>query len=103
MFLDINVSEYIRLTEGVPFLEKARRSAIEKRDIGLSVLGFHDYIQSKGCAFGDVQSRILNKSIFSTIRKYVDEMNESLANKLGACPMAEEVGLRSEERRVGKY
>ena len=93
MFLDINVSEYIRLTEGVPFLEKARRSAIEKRDIGLSVLGFHDYIQSKGCAFGDVQSRILNKSIFSTIRKYVDEMNESLANKLGACPMAEEVGL----------
>lgn len=35
MFLDIMVEEYITLSEGIPFLEKARRSAIEKRDIGL--------------------------------------------------------------------
>lgn len=35
MFLDICVSEYIRLTEGIPFMEKSRQSAIEKRDIGL--------------------------------------------------------------------
>lgn len=35
MFLDIMVEEYIKLSEGVLFLEKARRSAIEKRDIGL--------------------------------------------------------------------
>src|SRR5699024_10759853 len=34
-FLDIMVEEYIELTEGVPFLEKARRSAIEKRDVAL--------------------------------------------------------------------
>lgn len=93
MFLDICVSEYIRLTEGVKFLEKARRSAIEKRDIGLGALGFHDYIQSKGYAFGDLDSRRVNRHIFSTIRKYVDKTNEYLANKLGACPMAREAGL----------
>lgn len=93
MFLDICVSEYIRLTEGVLFLEKARISAIEKRDIGLGTLGFHDYIQSKGFAFGDLDSRRVNREIFSTIRKYVDEINSELADKLGACPMAKEAGL----------
>ena len=34
MFLDIMVTEFIDLTEGIPFMEKARRSAIEKRDKG---------------------------------------------------------------------
>ena len=93
IFLDIMVEEYIELTEGVPFLEKARRSAIEKRDVALGTLGFHDYIQEKGCAFGDVQSRVINKSIYKTIQKYCKETNIELANTLGACPMAKEVGL----------
>jgi len=93
MFLDITVEEYIRLTENVPFLEKARRSAIEKRDIGLGTLGFHDYIQSKGLAFGDVGCRALNKQIYSTIRKYVDETTEELAINLGSPKMCAEAGL----------
>lgn len=93
MFLDIMVEEYIRLTEGVPFLEKARKSAIEKRDIGLGTLGFHDYIQSKGYAFGDIGSRIVNKEIYSTIREVCNETNVELANSLGACSMALEAEL----------
>jgi ribonucleoside-diphosphate reductase alpha chain len=93
MFLDINVSEFIRLTEGVPFMEKARRSAIEKRDIGLGVLGFHEYLQSKGAAFGDLQSRRINKEIFSTIRRYMDEYAIEIGEKLGSPAMCEEAGL----------
>jgi ribonucleoside-diphosphate reductase alpha chain len=81
MFLDINVSEFIRLTEGVSFMEKARRSAIEKRDIGLGVLGFHEYLQSKGAAFGDLESRRINKEIFSTIRRYMDEYAVEIGEK----------------------
>lgn len=93
LFLDIMVEEYIELTEGVPFLEKARKSAIEKRDVALGTLGFHDYIQSKGCAFGDVQSRVLNRDIYKTLQKYCKETNIELANLLGACSMAKEAGL----------
>lgn len=93
MFLDIMVEEYIRLTEGVPFLEKARKSAIEKRDIGIGTLGFHDYIQSKGYAFGDIGSRLLNKEIYATIRDVCDNVNIELAEKLGACKMALEAEL----------
>ena len=93
MFLDIMVEEYIRLSEGVPFLEKARKSAIEKRDIGLGTLGFHDYIQEKGYAFGDIGSRLVNKDIYSTLREVCDGVNIELAEKLGACSMALEAGL----------
>lgn len=93
MFLDINVSEFIRLTEGVPFMEKARRSAIEKRDVGLGLLGFHDYIQGKGCAFGDLQSRFINKQIFSTIRKYAEEYTTEIGEKLGSPKMCQDAGM----------
>lgn len=94
MYLDIMVEEYIRLTEGIPFMEKARRSAMEKRDIGLGTLGFHEYIQSKGCAFGDLQSRIINKEIYSTLRKYGEEVTLEMAEKLGSPKMCKEAGLK---------
>ncbi len=93
MFLDINVSEFIRLTEGVSFMEKARRSAIEKRDVGLGLLGFHEYIQSKDCAFGDLGSRMINTEIFSTMRKYVDEYNVEIGAKLGSPKMCVDAGI----------
>lgn len=93
MFLDICVSEFIRLTENVPFMEKARRSAIEKRDIGLGALGFHEYLQSKDCAFGDLESRWINKKIFSTIRKYAEEYTEEIGEKLGSPKMCQDAGM----------
>lgn len=92
-FLDINVSEFIRLTEGVPFFEKARKSAMKKRDIGLGTLGFHDYLQSKDMAYGDVQSRIINKDIYSKIREVGEEYTKEIAEKLGSPGMCQEAGL----------
>ena len=73
MFLDIVNEEYIKLSEGIPFLEKAHNSAKKKRDIGLGALGFAELLQMKGFAYGDMYSRALNKKIFSTIRKYGEE------------------------------
>lgn len=93
MFLDIVNEEYIRLTEGVPFLEKARRSAIEKRDIGLGTLGFHELLQTKGFAFGDIYSRMLNKKIYSTMRICGEEITKEMAEKLGSPKMCKEAGL----------
>jgi len=92
-FLDIINEEYIILSEGVVGLEKARRSAMEKRDIGLGVLGFHEMLQRKGYAFGDLQSRALNAQIFSYIRDCGEEYTKELAEFRGSCPMAEEAGL----------
>ena len=93
MFLDIVNEEYIRLTKDIPFLEKSRRSAIEKRDIGLGTLGFHELLQSKGYAFGDMYSRNLNKVIYSTIRKYGEGITKEMGEKLGSPLMCQLAGL----------
>ena len=93
MFLDIVNEEYIKLSEGVPFLEKANRSAKEKRDIGLGVIGFHEYLQMNECAFGDILSRSLNKEIFSTIRKYAEEVTFEMGEKLGSPEYCQKAGL----------
>lgn len=92
-YLDICVSEFIRLTEGIPFMEKARRSAIEKRDIGLGALGFHEYLQSKGMAFGDINSRFANREIFKTIQDAGLEYAEEIGKKLGSPKLCQEAGL----------
>src|SRR5690606_38141803 len=56
-------------------------------------LGFHEYLQMKGCAYGDVMSRALNKQIYSTIRKVADETTRELAERLGPAPLAKEAGI----------
>lgn len=93
MFLDICVSEYIRLTEGIPFMEKSRRSALEKRDLGLGTLGYHDLLQSKGFAFGDMGSRMLNKEIYKTIREIGEEYTKEIGEKIGSPKMCQEAGM----------
>lgn len=93
IFLDICVSEFIKLTDGVPFMEKARRSAIEKRDIGLGTLGFHEYLQMNDCAFGDINSRCINYEIYSTIQQYANEYAYEYGLKLGSPKMCEDANL----------
>lgn len=93
MFLDIMNEEYIKLTEGVPFMGKARRAAINKRDIGLGVLGFHEMLQKRGFAFGDMYSRALNKDIFKFLRAQGEIATKEMAEKLGSAPICEEAGM----------
>lgn len=93
MFLDINVEEYIKLTEGVPFLERARKSAIEKRDIGLGTMALHSLFQQRGFAFGDIGSRILNNQIYSTLREVGEEYAKEMGEKLGSPLLCQEAGL----------
>ena len=93
MFLDIMNEEYIKLTEGVPFMEKARKSAIEKRDIGLGALGFHELLQSKHFAYGDIGSRILNREIFKFIRDCGEQYTKEIGAKLGSPKICEIAGM----------
>jgi ribonucleoside-diphosphate reductase alpha chain len=92
-FLDIMVEEYIELTENIPFLKKARKSAINKRDVGLGTMGFAEYLQMQNAAYGDIASRRINKSIYSTIKKYAEEASIEIALKLDSAPMCKEAGL----------
>lgn len=93
MFLDISTSEFIRLTENVPFMEKARRSAIEKRDIGLGTLGFHEYLQMNDCAYGSLKSMQLNEEVYATIREVGEEYTAEIGAKLGSPKMCQDAEM----------
>jgi ribonucleoside-diphosphate reductase alpha chain len=93
MFLDIMNEEYIKLTEGIPFMGRARKAAKNKRDIGLGVLGFHEAIQKKGFAFGDIYSRKFNKDVFKTIREFGEVATREMAEKLGSAPICTDAGM----------
>lgn len=92
-FLDIMNEEYVRLTEGIPFMERAQKAARDKRDIGLGLVGFHDLLQQKDFAYGDMYSRSLNKEIFSTMRKIGEEATYQMAVDIAPAPMAKEAGM----------
>jgi len=47
----------------------------------------------KGCAFGDLESRRINKEIFSTLREVGEEVTTEMATKLGAPKMCQQAGL----------
>ena len=50
-------------------MEKAVRFAEEHRSIGIGVLGYHSYLQSKGIPFESVMARsLINKAIFRSIQ-----------------------------------
>lgn len=93
IFLDIVNEEYVRLTENIPQLIKAHRGAKIKRDIGAGTLGFHEYLQMKGCAYGDVMSRSINKEIYSTIRYVAEKTTRELAEKIEPAPLAKYAGI----------
>jgi ribonucleoside-diphosphate reductase alpha chain len=83
MFLDSVMEEYIQKTKSIPFMESSHNFAKRHRAIGMGVLGWHSYLQSNMISFESMEAKLLNSSIFKTIRKCSDRATEHLANRLG--------------------
>jgi ribonucleoside-diphosphate reductase alpha chain len=109
--LDAVLDTFLRMTSGVEekinkFLEsgigeseimellsfqRARRSVISSRDIGIGTMGLHSLYQKRRLPFESPMAKALNNEIFSTLRKLSDEYQASLP-KDSICPMSESVG-----------
>ena len=72
----------------------AKYSAMRERSVGLGVMGLHSFFQQKNIPFGSVMSKVWNKKIFKNIQEKVDAASTSLAEERGACPDAEEYGIK---------
>ena len=72
----------------------AKYSAMRERSVGLGVMGLHSYFQQKNIPFGSVMSKIWNKKIFKNIQDKVDTASKTLAEERGACPDAQEYGIK---------
>jgi ribonucleoside-diphosphate reductase alpha chain len=73
-------------------MERAKYSAMRERSVGLGVMGFHSYLQSKMIPFESVMAKVWNKKMFAHIREQADAASVKLAHERGACPDAAEAG-----------
>jgi len=94
-FLDAVMQEFIDETEGTKFMERAVRFAKRHRAIGIGVLGWHSYLQSKMIPFNSPEAMQENNKIFKTIRERSYEASEELADKLGEPEVLEGYGRRN--------
>ena len=83
-FLDAVYSEFIEKAKDIPFMEKAVRFAREHRSIGIGVLGYHSYLQSKGIPFESLEARFMNKAIFGEIERQCEVASMYLAKEKGS-------------------
>jgi len=82
-FLDSVMTEFIDKTEGMAHMDAPRRFAINQRALGVGVLGWHSYLQSKSLAFESMQAKMENIDIFKTLREKCDSATAQLAQIYG--------------------
>ena len=86
-FLDGVMSEYINKTEGIEYLLPARNFSIRHRAIGIGVMGWHSYLQSKMIPFEGLEANFLTNKIFKKLQNDTKEASKYLAEKLGPAPI----------------
>jgi ribonucleoside-diphosphate reductase alpha chain len=94
-FLDSVNQEFVNKTENVRFMKSARNFALNQRALGMGVLGWHSYLQSKMISFESMQAKLINSSIWQTIRERADQATKDLAEKFGEAPILEGYGRRN--------
>lgn len=69
LFLNAVLNEFITKSESLPGMKRAWRFAKDHRAIGIGVLGYHSYLQSKLIEFESLQAKQKNHEIFSTLQE----------------------------------
>lgn len=90
-FLDNVLEDFI--TRAPDAMARAKYAAMMERSVGLGVMGFHSFLQSKNTPIEGVAAKSWNKAIFSHIKTKADEASKKIATEKGACPDAKAAGL----------
>ncbi len=90
-FLDNILQDYI--DRAPPEMARAKYSAEQERSVGLGVMGYHSFLQSKGLGFESALAKSLNLKIFKHIQAQASEASMMLANERGPCPDAADQGV----------
>ncbi len=90
-FLDNVLTDYIDRAPAE--MARAKYSAMRERSVGLGVMGFHSFLQSRNIPFESAMAKTWNLKIFKHIAQKVNEASMMLATERGACPDAEERGV----------
>jgi ribonucleoside-diphosphate reductase alpha chain len=93
--LDAVMEEYIVKTEGMRFMESARRFAVNQRALGVGTLGYHSYLQSKMIPFESFEAKLANITMHEAISVRALDASRMLAAKFGEPPMLKGYGRRN--------
>lgn len=96
--LDAAMTDYINKTENIPFMQDSRRCAINQRTLGVGVLGWHSYLQSKMIPFESMEAKRLNVKIFKLLDKKTLKASQEMAEIYGEPPLLKGYGLRNVTR-----
>jgi len=82
-FLDAVMEEYVQKTKDIPFMKASHNFAKRQRALGLGVLGWHSYLQSKMISFESMDAKFINTEIHKTISEKCDKATKELAVLFG--------------------
>ncbi len=92
-FLDNVLQEFIDTAPDG--MARAKYSAMRERSVGLGLMGFHSFLQSKQIPFESAMAKSWNMKMFKAIRRSSDAASVALAEERGACPDAAERGIKA--------
>jgi len=95
MFLDTVVTEFIKKTEGKKYYERAHNFAKRHRALGLGVLGWHSYLQSKMLPFEGREAAQKNVEIAQVLKGKTYAASVRLAQMFGEPDVLRGYGLRN--------
>jgi ribonucleoside-diphosphate reductase alpha chain len=90
-FLDNVLTDFIE--KAPDSMKRAKYSAMRERSVGLGVMGFHSFLQSKMIPMEGVMAKVWNRRMFQHIKRQVDDASVKLAHERGACPDAADYGI----------
>jgi ribonucleoside-diphosphate reductase alpha chain len=94
-FLDTVVTEFINKTEGKQYHKRARNFAMRHRALGLGVLGWHSYLQSKMVSFESRTASKTNLEIAKFLKERTYKASAELAVKYGEPELLKGYGRRN--------
>lgn len=90
-FLDNVLSDFIE--KAPDSMRRAKYAAMRERSVGLGVMGYHSFLQSKMIPMEGVMAKVWNRRMFQHIKRQADDASVKLAHERGACPDAADYGI----------
>lgn len=94
-FLDAVMEDYIQTVKNIKGLEHAYNFAEKQRALGIGVLGWHSYLQSKMIPFESMEAKMLNVKIHKLIRDKSVYASKEMASIYGEPELMKGYGMRN--------
>lgn len=93
-FLDAVIEDYIIKTENITAMAAAHRFAKSQRAIGIGVLGWHSFLQSKMIPFESLEAKLYTSEIFKVIDERTLAASREMASIYGEPELLKGYGER---------